>query len=571
MENQACNMQNKMQTPSGGTCMRNKIYRKIMAIILPAAIMLVSDLFAANLYVDKSLLTDITNGTYSIANRNASGADGNAYRTVSAAVLAMVGGDDIFIRGGTYYERDIYIDASKSGTSSNWSTMQSYPGEWAIINGERKCSGNVYAVIRNGAFVHEGSKTYAKYWIFERLEITGGGLSGASVASAAGIWWNTGPVVVRYCYIHDNLADNADENPAGFNGCSQQYAVIEYCYFKNNGSLNQEHGNARNICLTSSTGYSSTPYDENWYVKGNVIRYNLVDAEGAGGIDTKSHQFLTSDRSGSDKTRKAWGDQIHHNIVRNAKYGAIFHQQDFVQIHNNVVVMHSGAGEEDWGIATRRMRTDGVDTIGSVVYNNTLINTKAAAIFNGYEGQNNTAAIWWVYNNIIDNHVDDWDRNEISIGSELTSIDISKVHIDRNYFYRSNNDYIATLGSSDLTASTFESTFAGTDLYVRRTADTTNLLYVSTSGADAYKTRGTHVMEGTKTIASGGIGGSHPYLDGVTFPTYIGATDPNNSSWVNTVNSLSNVNILKAGGDTTYATDTNPPAKPTGTVLSIVQ
>ncbi|OFX29427.1 MAG: hypothetical protein A2W92_13370 [Bacteroidetes bacterium GWA2_42_15] len=66
-------------------------------------------------------------------------------------------------------------------------------------------------------------------------------------------------------------------------------------------------------------------------------------------------------------------------------------------------------------------------------------------------------------------------------------------------------------------------------------------LYKGTTGAARFKTRGSHVINGDTTIANGGIGGAHPYLEGVTLPSYIGATDPNNDSWVDTVLGLANL------------------------------
>lgn len=552
-----------------------KITRLTIIAMVIMICLIVSDSYAANIYVDRTLSSDITNGSYSIANRNSTGSDGNAYRTIQNAVNAMSSGDDIFIRGGTYYEHDIYIPTTKSGTSSNWSSMQSYTGEWAIIDGQRACSGSiVHAVIYNGGFVHEGSQVYAKYWLFERLEITGGGLSGSSVAPAAGIWWNTGPITLRYCYLHDNIADNADENPAGFNGCSQQYVLIEYCYFKNNGSLFHEHGNSRNICMTGSTEYSSTKYDENWYVKNNIIRYNLIDANGAVGIATKASQRLTSTRTGSDFSRKNLGDKIHHNIIRNAKYGGIFYQQDYVQIYNNIITMSSSAGEEDWGIAVRRIRTDDKDTLYSMVYNNTLINTDAAAIFNGYEGQSSTPAYWWCYNNIIDSHNDDWARDDISIGTEVSSFDTSNVHIDRNYFYRCDDDNVIRIGNTHRTVSSYETAFPGKNLFQNRAYSSSNPLYLGTSGADLYKTRGSHILEGSYTILNAGIGTAHPYLDGVQIPSYVGATNPNDNAWVDTVLSLTDTTYLRTAGGSTQPSepvDTTPPSRPSNVTTTIIQ
>lgn len=554
----------------------------ILSIIVVLISFIALDASAANIYVDNTLSSNITNGSYSIANRNSTGSAGNAYTTIQAAVSAMSPGDDIFIRGGTYYEHDIYIPASKSGTSSNWSTMQSYTGEWAIINGQRQCSGsNVHAVIYNGGFAHSGSEAFAKYWTFERLEITGGGLSGSSVAPAAGIWWNKGPATVRYCYIHDNLADNADENPAGFNGCSQQGVTIEYCYFRNNGSVQHEHGNDRNICFTGSTEYSSTPYDENWYVKNNIIRNNYINCNGGGGIMTKAIQRLTSVRDGSNMTNKAWGDQIYNNIVVNAKYAGIFWQQDFVQIHNNIVVMASGLSGSHWNIATRRWGSEGCDIQHATIYNNTLINGVGASIFHGVDGKYSVKDYWYCYNNIIDKHTDDYDAWDITYGHMTYYTGItngmfsdSGIRIDRNYFYRCPNTstilYRTISGTGDnYTIAQWEQKFSGTNLF-QNSYSSSNLLYTGTSGADAYTTRSGHVVEGSLTIANGGIGVAHPYLSGV-LPSYIGATDPSSNGWVSTVLNLATVSNLQAGGERQTPSDTIAPAAPSGVSVQIIQ
>ncbi len=54
------------------------------------------------IYVDSTIAADITDGTYSIANRNNTGSDGNCYRRLGAACYRAGPGDTIYIRGGTY-------------------------------------------------------------------------------------------------------------------------------------------------------------------------------------------------------------------------------------------------------------------------------------------------------------------------------------------------------------------------------------------------------------------------------------------------------------------------------------
>lgn len=345
--------------------------------------------------------------------------------------------------------------------------------------------------------------------------------------------------------------------------------------------MQHEHGNDRNICFTGSTEYSSTPYDENWYVKNNIVRYNFVDCNGGGGIMTKAIQRLTSVRDGSDMTHKAWGDKIYGNIVINAKYGGIFWQQDFVQIYNNIVVMKSGISGSNWNIATRRWGSEGCDIQHATIYNNTLMSGQGASIFHGVDGKYSTRDYWYCYNNIIDRNIDDYDSWDITYGhmpyySGVTNAMFSDsgIHIDRNYFYASPNTSVILYRNIDGTGDNFtvtqwEQKFAGVQLY-QNSYSASNLLYQGSTGASSYKTRSGHVIEGSLTVANSGIGGLHPYLTDVQIPSYIGATDPNNNGWVDTVLGLSTISNL-SGGVIVPPSDTTPPSTPTGVGVQIIQ
>lgn len=54
------------------------------------------------IYVDGDLGGNITDGHYSIANRNNTGVDGNAYTSIAAAVTAVAENGTIYVREGTY-------------------------------------------------------------------------------------------------------------------------------------------------------------------------------------------------------------------------------------------------------------------------------------------------------------------------------------------------------------------------------------------------------------------------------------------------------------------------------------
>jgi len=100
------------------------------------------------------------------------------------------------------------------------------------------------------------------------------------------------------------------------------------------------------------------------------------------------------------------------------------------------------------------------------------------------------------------------------------------VTVENNLFVpNTNSETIITCGDNedDYSATTWES--AGYSDVVYTNESTTGL-------RTGYITNGAYVIEGAVTIADGGIGGNHPYLSGVTIPSYVGPTDPNDNEWV---------------------------------------
>lgn len=550
-----------------------------------------TNLWAAVIYVDNGTIEsgsswDGTNGHSYVGALGT----GKGYSTIMAAVDAMSGGDDIYLRSGTYNEHDIYISAAKSGSAGDWSSMQSYPGEWAIINGQWNCTRDPNAVISNGSYAGHDTTNVAKYWLFERLEITGGGRNTVvSDTPGFGIYWNFGPWKMRYCYVHDNIGPWAEENPAGIGGITWQNAVIEYNYVKDNRSAQGYGNNVFNIAATATYVEYSNSYNANYNLWKNEIRYNLVQGQ-AGGIRTKGAAWLTSNRTGTDTTNKQYGDKIHHNIViqtNNSSTPAIFYQQDYAQIYNNIVDQGAASkGQENWSIATRRIRSSGQrDILQTAIYNNTIYNG-ASEIADFHEGDGSANEEWYVYNNVLDKM--SYVFCPITYGcssgwcsgySDRTSQDKTKLYIDRNYIYRTDGTddaiYIgnASWPTGRYTAATWESAKGGGVNMYAQSYDSSNLLYEGTTGANKYKTRGAHRVEGTTVLSAAGIGGNHPYLAGVTIPSYISATNPSDNNWVEGVLGLATVSNLMSGTSTAPSwiegSTTPPVSRPPATVLTI--
>lgn len=69
------------------------------------------------------------------------GTENQPFATIRKAVAAVAAGDAVYVRGGTYYlDKGMWI--GKSGTESAHIIFQSYPGETAILDGEKMPDNN---------------------------------------------------------------------------------------------------------------------------------------------------------------------------------------------------------------------------------------------------------------------------------------------------------------------------------------------------------------------------------------------------------------------------------------------
>ena len=500
---------------------------------------------ASVVYVDKVLDTNCTTGNYSIQNRNCGGSDGNAYTTVQAALNKMSTGDIVMMRGGTYQEGEITIPPAKNGTSwteGNYNTLKSYPGEWAIIDGNNSLpNSDETAALGYPSYDKDGSGDL-KYWKFERFEIKNGVTSNGT--NAYGFWGNGGPFWFRYCYIHDNDSSTMNNNPAGITGMVWNNCIVEYCWFKDNGMLGSDHHNSGHIAIHSDYDCdniaSNGLTDNGHHIQQNTYRYNIFEGSTAVGIKYKNDQFLTGRRPGSSDYSdryKAYGDKIHHNIFLDSLNSGVDGRQDFLNIYNNIF--------DGCAVGILAQEDDLMTMYKQVIYNNTIQNVTNRCIgwYNReYYSWQNDDVYGYNYNNILD------DSNSYYIGlSGFSATNADNWVVDRTLFYRraSSADVLWVL-SKDYTATEWEAARSGVDVYTAP-YDSRNLLYQGTNGADKYRTVSTYELEAGKSVGSAGIGGSHPYLSGVTLPSYVGAANPNDDDWVDGVLTyIRNITWLKS-------------------------
>jgi hypothetical protein len=577
--------------------------RSASVAVFLAFVLFASAAGAKNIYVDDHIASCA--GTYSIAARSCTGSDGSAYGSLQAAVDAMSVGDHIVIRGGTYYPASnsfgcVELPQAKNGSAwiegsynkiSSCSTAEGCPtNEWAVLDGTNGCGSRGVLL---GSYTADDSDAYdIKYWLIERLEIRNA-RAAADGDFSYGIFIQGGPVRIRYVSVHDNVAPSGANNPAGLGAYHLTDSVIEFSYFFNNGTAS--HDATKNAAhVLTFDDYHSDYWLQNGYTPGsayagskrNKIRYSLFDRSTIG-YKHKGYQAFSGRNPGAlhpaDDTYKTWGDDVHHNILKNISYAAVFSQQDFIQVHHNIIdscgIGIIGAYEPEYS-----------PTYKETTYNNTLMNLSDFAstgqgsggivrMTNSHFPWEDTTLYGYDYNTIFDNVAGSsgyCPYYPLTVGGTGSCVSNGAYAMDRyiganNYFYRPrDNNHISVL-SAVYSASSYQNqivTHAPRTAYAN-SLNAADLLYAGVSGADKYRTRGSHVLSGTTTLSTGGIGGSHPYLTGVRLPSYIGATNPSDDAWVAGVLSLSSATTLMNGGasDAFWVEGSVPlkiPAPPTG-------
>ncbi len=475
------------------------------------------------------------------------------YSTINAAVQAVTPGDSVIIRGGTYEENSILLDTNQNGSawtsacgtgSENcFNTIASYPGEWAIIDGTN--TGNPDEPYRGAIFCGDISSptasNFRKFWKFERFEITGGMAIGG--ASANGIALTGGPLWFRYLYIHDNNPTSSSANSSGIRIQEPNDVIIEYCYFKDNGYEGTDRNSAN---ITFYADYNHVDIVTNGFdpedsanvgARSNTIRYNLIEGS-AVGVKHKSFQAFSSRTGSGEMTYQDWGDDWHHNFVTGANQNGLLGEQDFMQIHNNIVEDTVIGISSDYALDSRQV-------FKPVYYNNTIINSSKSGVVHfsykvGGISPDFNYNYSYTYNNLTDSFSTDntvYQSFSVASAYTATSMPTTGSYITKNYAHNPDGGITTDLYSLGITRYTNTEFEAQTETASPRVGyvkayDSGDTLFVDTTGADQYITRGVHEIESGTTIADGGLGGAHPYLSGVTIPSYVGATNPDDNGWV---------------------------------------
>lgn len=509
------------------------------------------------IYVDNGGCGDCT--TYRVAERDCGQGTERVFAGLQSALDTMNPGDTIYLRQGTHTGTDntsqerFTIPTSKNGTAwapGHFNTLASFPGEWAIIDGEGNSAGGAVLGNRHNLGSYQtcvddtGNGSLLSYWKFERFGITGG-TSPGSDHGGAGLFLVGGPFQVRYLHLFDNWDDTGLNNPSGLTLYRPRDSIFEYNYFQHNGAQD----------VNGDQVQIFTDYKDEWAgcdpvdlvdledaVRNNVWRYNffqgsdgLTSAEV--GLKYKGSQVLDN-ADGSSYANEDYGDHVHHNIFMGHTNSAVILRQDYLQFYNNILSGNSESLSQSQYGGFRRLKT--------VMYNNTVLQaplvsyneSRPAAPFQNWD---------FFYNNISAFYAGAGGttytfRIFAESASSLDNV-VNNLIIDRNYIYGSQSNQetpfaiaspMASLGEQYgyLSTTQFNSVYAVTN-YQKASTEGVDDLFTGASGAASLITRGEHSVATGVTVSNGGIGGAHPYLEGVTMPDYLGATDPGSgSAWV---------------------------------------
>ena len=511
---------------------------KIILIIVISICLYCNLGFGDILYVDNRLTHNCASYDPQAGRGDAACGTGSsrAYRKIQDAINAMNTGDTIYIRGGAYHETNpstncmIDIPTSKNGDSwqeGHYSTLASYPGEWAVIDGQSSAPKGV-------VLGHKGMSDYndeLHYWKFELLEITGGCSPGDDDQGGAALWLPGGPFIVRFCYFHDNWDDSELNNPSAITTYRLHDSIIEFNYFKHNACSCAS--NCGQLTMYSDYKASWDQVDINHAIHRNIIRYNLFDGGGAAyGFKNKAQQIL-GPIDESNLAYKEYGDKIHHNIFLNHCRAGVEVDQSYIQVYNNIF-----DGDAIWrGEYNQKFR------LYVTIYNNTILNGYYIS-WGARGGQFNPKE--FLLNNILDNSpVGNDESRSMTFGPYSSApVDVSDLVIQHNYWYRPQgteahlNIAHQLNGSSskcnNFTVSLFDKEYGYTN-YMKSSSESSDKLMEGSYGAEKYITRSEHIVSSGVTIGNGGIGTNHPYLSGVKIPSYLGATNPNDHEWVHGV------------------------------------
>ena len=362
-------------------------------------------------YVDNS-------GSPACSDSSSYGSESQPWCTISYALTQMSGGDDLYVKAGTYNETTFTISSSLSGSASDRTVIQVYPSDTVTIQGagvntgRLKIDGANYVTfdgfkvtnMNQGIFVEGGAhdviiQECEVYYIGqEAIHVKENSydivLQGNTIYDTHQYDWNgegfyigtgsAGPLdntnnVTIYNNIIYNVRDEAIELKSGTHDCTVDGNTI----YNSGVDLGSTSGNIE--VMPHSGGAQSWGLNPSHVIKNNIIH----DNSGGSGIragtgctvynnvlyDIINYGIYVDNQSGDSYTRK-----IYHNTIDISSSNAIYISTGKTDIKNNIgslmennmatndtYFFSTQEGSEDYHLVSGSTPIDaGIDLTGTV-------------------------------------------------------------------------------------------------------------------------------------------------------------------------------------------------------------
>ncbi|MBN2331448.1 MAG: right-handed parallel beta-helix repeat-containing protein [Candidatus Aenigmarchaeota archaeon] len=323
------------------------------------------------IYVDNQLTADCV-GTYSIASRDCSGSDGDAYDTPQEAADVTAPGDTVYFRNGTYYERTTtqskkpVLHILTSGTEANPITYKNYNNEEAIIQAWDPYSGSAgirkYHAVRLGVSPSSNenvdvSGQGVKNIIIDGLIVEGGSYYGMLICGEANRLADASSPTENVIIRNVIARWNSGSRGGGIHTMGTVINLtIEYC------EAYENEGSGISLGRLSKTWHVSEPDNRQSAARYSTIR-NCLTYKNNDPADPGD----TDGMGGSNMYRCTFENNV---VFNNSDDGMDVYASVEVLVQNNIVFYHNYTGGNNAGIKYSAGGGGGHTLRGNVVFNN---------------------------------------------------------------------------------------------------------------------------------------------------------------------------------------------------------
>ncbi len=277
-------------------------------------------------------------------NDNNTGTISSPYFTINKAVSNAKAGDIIYLRAGTYNYTSKQAISSKNGTSSAHIVIQSYPGEWAIINGSNITTTDDLIAVSPGSYIdiksleiknstQAGISLYnANNCIIDNVTVhhsNGTGIyvgASDSEPTSAMNHHNT----IKNCTLYNNVLSNYGLNPSGGWNSALTLNTHDNICTGNNVYNNSGEGigcYGRNNYVANDTVHDNFSVDI--YVnqtQGSTLENNTIICQNNTSYYRNGHAAIGIEFANEANSNYLLNTIVRNNVIQNVWRGMVYWQ-----------------------------------------------------------------------------------------------------------------------------------------------------------------------------------------------------------------------------------------------------